>query len=480
MRFDLYLTDNSDFGKFNLEVYIENIILFAYVDDNYKLESQLSDRKKVLDSIEETSYIINTDKNVFYEEGIEYFKNNFDNFLDEVQFVILSFAEYDSLEFIKKNPILLSKKIVLNINLSITDYDKLLELMIKYDGILDKIYVKLYGNSDYINLLKCAEVMDMIRNIALPIKKLNLSPMEMVMYAYDKIRDREYRIEDSTDSMSKSRDLAEVLFGDKIVCLGYANIFSAILDYLGIKNDISYLANKSSIYGHARNLAYIKDSKYDIDGVYYFDLTWDSKAFYSKNNYLRGYKFFARTNDSLKNDNFEDVVMPLYSQNLCKEVKKIIKNGKYSELNKYKNTLNYMSCLVMGSYFILSEYMIDKDLSCKNIDLIFDKFNKPLSGEVLLNILNNVRKIEYYEDSSFYPYTIDDLYVVFVNSNWKFKNTYLTPQQKLLNVFGFKSELKLEDQFIIYVSMLIKDIYRVRVSKVLSLVRDEKIKKLKK
>lgn len=480
MKVELCLIDDDSFGKYRLENYYEYLFLYVYVNIESSIESKLSNWDEVFSSIEESNNMFEVNKNEYYEDGLEYLKNNFDNILDKTCNFSLYFDNCDYLEFIKKNPILLGKNIILNENLSITDTDKLIELLIKYDGMLDKIHVYLEGNSDCISLLKCAEVMDKIRDIALPIKKLNLSPIETVMYTYDKIRYRIYEREGIDDLPSKSRDLSEVLFGEKIVCLGYANIFSAVLNYLGILSKVVKLSSTTLIKGHARNLVYIKDSKYDIDGVYYFDLTWDSKAFYNKNNYLRSYEFFARTNDSLKNDNFEDVVMPLYSKNLCKEVKKIIKNGEYSELDKYKKTLNYMSSLVMGPDFILFEYITDRDLYCKIIDLIFDKFNKPLSGEVLLNILNNVRKIEYYEDSSFYPYTIDDLYAVFVNSNWKFKNTYLTPQRKLFNIFGFKDELRLKDQFMVYTDSILKDICVIRLSKVLSLVRDEKIKKLKK
>ena len=47
------------------------------------------------------------------------------------------------------------------------------------------------------------------------------------MYAYDMVRDKIYAEVDENDDKMISRNLSTALLGDKIVCLGYANVFKA-------------------------------------------------------------------------------------------------------------------------------------------------------------------------------------------------------------------------------------------------------------
>ena len=142
--------------------------------------------------------------------------------------------------------------------LDITDYDKLIELMNKYNDIADKIYVSLTGNTNYVSLLDCYKTMSAIKQQAADIKQLGLSPMETIMYVYDQVRNRVYTFENEDESCFKSRDLSEVMFGDKIVCAGYANVFHVLLHYIGIENLVVLLTERNNPKsGHARNVVYV-------------------------------------------------------------------------------------------------------------------------------------------------------------------------------------------------------------------------------
>lgn len=70
------------------------------------------------------------------------------------------------------------------------------------------------------------------------IKNFDFSPFEQCLLAYDLVRDRYYVMENSDEEYYISRDLTSVLLGDKIVCVGFSNLLSAILNKLGIDSKL--------------------------------------------------------------------------------------------------------------------------------------------------------------------------------------------------------------------------------------------------
>ena len=318
MKGELVLVDNLSYEDKEFEIYpsVYDFSLAIYVDEEKKLGEQLKNRQsfdECMDLYRDFEFY-QEEPNEYFEMVITYIENNFDNIFDDIEYISLSFENTFIREFIKENPEVLSKKIVLNEFIEITDYDKLLRLMNEYSDMIDKIHVNFMGNKNYVSLSDCYKSISIIKNQADEIKKLDLSPMETIMYVYDQVRNRVYTYEKDDESHFKSRDLSEVLLGDKIVCVGYANIFNALLTYLGIKSYTVYLENNDD-KGHVRNAVYVKDSKYDIDGVYYFDSTWDSKKAENDNSYLYRYKYFAKTRSYIEKHNdldFKDKFCPLY------------------------------------------------------------------------------------------------------------------------------------------------------------------------
>lgn len=496
MKGELVLVDNliNEEDEFFLNLSLKDFSLEIYVDEDNTIEKQLRNKKAFnycMDDLEE--YFSTDDED--HEDQIsemQYIREHFDNLLDSVEYIKLAFNEYDNIEFIKKNPLVLTKKIVLTDFLDITDYDELMKLMNKYNDIIDKVYVSLRGNYDYISLIDCYKTMNAIKQQADSIKQLGLSPMETIMYVYDIVRNRVYTFENEDESYHKSRDLKDVLFGDKIVCAGYANVFYALLDYIGIKSSVVFLKDKNSPEsGHARNVAYVKDDKYDIDGVYYFDPTWNSKKENETNEYLYRYSYFAKTRkymDDDKNYDFEDSFCPLYSIDLDKKIKKIINEGNYEKLRPYTKSINYMSKLVTGSSLINPVNLIPGlpiygDFNTKEIlsgfEEILNKFNKEIPAETMLKIFNNVRKVEYYQKPEYYPYSLVDMYKTCVRSNWNFADKHLGEKERMLQaLFGENIEIELIDLFrnYGYESGLFQEVEQVRLTKVLRLVADKKSK----
>ena len=493
MRGELVLVDNvfSEENVFELSASAQDFCLNIYVNDEDTFEKQLKNRKAFdycMNALEEF-WAIDGEVNYDQEKEKNYITEHFDNLLDSVEFIKLSFEEYDNIEFINKNPLVLSKKIVLREMLNITDYDKLIELINKYKDIIDKIYVSLSGNANYVSLLDCYKTMKVIKQQADDIKKLRLSPMETIMYVYDQVRNRVYTFEDEDESCFKSRDLSEVMFGDKIVCEGYANIFHALLHYIGIENFVVFLTEKKdSQSGHVRNVIYIKDDKYNIDGVYYFDPTWNSKRKNETNEYLYRYTYFAKTRKFMDDDkhyDFEDSSCPVYSVDLNKTIKKIIEDGKYERLMPYTKSLNYMSRLVTHSLIINAMHIFpmspmygqfNADEFLKKFEEVFSKFDKEIPAETMLMIFNNVRKVQYYQNPKLYPYSLEDMYKTCIMSNWQFADKHLDARVKMLQrVLGEEVKIDTVDNFknYGYESGLFKDIEQVRLAKVLRLICDK-------
>ena len=123
-----------------------------------------------------------------------------------------------------------------------------------------------------------------INNIVEEINSTNLngtplSPFEKFILAYRYVADRIYKEVDAGDDLSKSRSVISVLNGDKIVCAGYANLLSTILNRLGIPCTtqcmITFDENLKAYGNHATCLVRITDPKYNIDGIYFSDPTAD-------------------------------------------------------------------------------------------------------------------------------------------------------------------------------------------------------------
>ena len=105
----------------------------------------------------------------------------------------------------------------------------------------------------------------------------NLSPTEILMYAYDIMKT--FRYKENKEDKDKSRYLHNIVMTDYIVCVGYAKFMEQILKENNIKAiavGVTCDLGNGEYGGHERNLVYLDDDKYDIHGIYAIDATWDS------------------------------------------------------------------------------------------------------------------------------------------------------------------------------------------------------------
>lgn len=412
-------------------------------DVNEKFEDLITNYNELKDNIE-SSYkelemlnIKELDEDRLFLQTFVNKDNTFYNeLLSNCEFIRIEYEEDELKEYISRNPELSSKKILLFDYFSLNTDIKSIEKDFKDNNI----YVEIYGNDMPIKIEELKKTQEIINGIVQKIKKYELSPIEQVMYAFDIVRDKVYCKESENDPYYESRDLTRALLGNKIVCAGYATIFEIILNKLNISNKkycVKSISNKNS--GHAYNMVYIKDKKYDINGVYYFDATWDRKRD-ETNSFLDRYKYFALTKNTIEryqNYAYIDNTLPRYSNNLLYEfIDEYQRFGLENMSDEIIDTVNTLSRLIDNKTLITKMMRNQHDMlipSClkkefdlaatiKSINKYRKLMNKKISSEILLKILFNVRKVEYYNKPTKYKLDLETIYKIIINSNWKFFN----------------------------------------------------------
>ena len=132
------------------------------------------------------------------------------------------------------------------------------------------------------------------------IKRDYLSHLEKYMAVYEIVKKfKEYK--ESHNDIFESKEMSQILFNNYIVCVGFSRLLVELLNKVGISSkdisldvDTSYergftLEEKIAKFeGHRRVLVNLVDPKYNIDGFYMADPTWDNDL---KQNYIRHFRY---------------------------------------------------------------------------------------------------------------------------------------------------------------------------------------------
>ena len=243
-------------------------------------------------------------------------------------------------------------------------------------------YEEFYGMYNYL-----MEIVDFI-------KYYDLSPFEQVILAYDIVKSRIYKEEDETESYRMSRDLNEIIKGNKIVCTGFSNLLDFILKQLNFKTRIVLLNYLNSETGHQKNLIYLDDEKYGINNAFLLDPTWDSK---NNDDYLENYKHFLR---------------PIYYRfNKTEEIKTIpqslnlLRKNEEEIINVFEKNIFIEKMPIIVSLNSLLKFCglekINKSMNLNKEDIIQilhtlrKKYFYRIPNEKFANALYKVRRVEY-------------------------------------------------------------------------------------
>lgn len=161
------------------------------------------------------------------------------------------------------------------------------------------------------------------------IKEKNYSCVEALMHAYMFVTNHLYI--DSKNDSSVPRTIYGVLNSDQIVCVGYCELLKEIMNRLHYK-DLKIFSNNveaviiNEVCNKHRNLIiYLKDEKYNLEGYYYFDPTWDAK----RQDEEYKFNFFMLPIEEIKNIN----EYKIYTEN--------VKFSGTEEKTSHENFLSY-------------------------------------------------------------------------------------------------------------------------------------------
>ncbi len=244
------------------------------------------------------------------------------------------------------------------------------------------------------------------------IRDSSLSPFEKYLAVYNIVKKfKPYKEND--EDLNQSRDIRYIIDNEYIVCAGYSNLLVELLERVGIESSyyntsVYGIENDKSKYlgGHARTIVNLKDEKYNIDGYYIADATWDNN-----DNIGDTYDFALRTFDSMQksslmfeltetdyildNHNFEEFV-----QKVNVLLDKKIKNQMKKEYNKN----DFKKCLLEAYSEIYNDIVIFFRKNDKN------GYNK---------ILPYIQKKNFKVDESFYVQFLTEVGHYIVNKSNK-------------------------------------------------------------
>ena len=430
---------------------------------------------------------------------IELLKNIRDNrlqYIKNIDDIVFKYKPNEIAEFIKRNPILKTKRIIFEVHRELNS--KLInEVSEAFGKNTSNIYFDIAENEGLTTFKEYKDTIDAINNMINDIEKFNFSPLEKIMYTYDIVRNKIYVEVDADEDKSISRNLSSALLGDKIVCLGYAKIFKTLLEKLGIECNIVILKDfkkkkKRKKKGHARNAIYIKDEKYGVNGVYYFDPTWDNKKNNFDNEFLFSYKYFALTKkkmDKIDGGHIIDSAFPYFTSNIALELEKQIDEVGFEGLSdELIKSINQMSYLTKGETVINKRFQLtfapqifkhDKEKVIKKVTELIKYFDSTISADTLLRVLYNVRKQQYYNNPEKYPFGLIEFCKTVFISGWNFDGA---PLENLALEFATsakeKGKIKVS-QTIRYAkeTNMLKNIQQVKLAKTLRRVYEQKNKK---
>lgn len=279
-----------------------------------------------------------------------------------------------------------AKVIISAQKISLISYKKLIEDFGVENINEFNVYIDYQKNNSPILISIVYKISCIINAVVEEINSYDLSPLEKIMFVYDRVKYRLY--EDDLDDINSSRDLDKVLNGDKIVCAGYSNLFTAVLTSLGI-NSIPVIDLNIK---HQRSLAYIKDAKYNIDGVYAFDPTWDKRKSKDDINYIDRYDYFLMPLVRSMNSCYCEISELL---ELDKEtILKIIDGKDMDSALKVLDRLNILFTLVDAKYIPDDKYYVVEEIAKQYDQVIGKYYSSEISFEDFINLLYSVRVVE--------------------------------------------------------------------------------------
>ncbi len=170
-----------------------------------------------------------------------------------------------------------------------------------YSSVVDKLLIDVTfdKSGDFIDAQDFDQMRLIINDIKSAIPK-DATNLEIIIYVYNWLKKREYKHDETKPDLSKRYSSA--LLTEYIVCVGFSKIFNNVLSEYNIEaSEYQYhLLIDGEEIGHDISIVKVQDKKYEVDGLYFFDLTRDCYNPNSRNDYK--YSGFMMTYEDVCKD----------------------------------------------------------------------------------------------------------------------------------------------------------------------------------
>ena len=248
---------------------------------------------------------------------------NLKKYLKPYVSIFLEYEDYGNIIHVIES--LKGKNIVYNI----IGYDSLGDYFPSFQKLIqsgEKIYIV-----QSMSLDKYMFVISYLESMVKDIKESNLSPYENYLGVYEIVTHfKEYL--DNVRNTDEARELEYLLFNEFYVCYGFSELAVALLERVGIKAvnvEVDFFKEKEEVtledYAkltkeqikvkkgnrayHSRILLRLQDSKYDIDGLFFADATWDN----SLEHHYFNHSLMTPYETSLENKTFYDSPVSVFN-----------------------------------------------------------------------------------------------------------------------------------------------------------------------
>ena len=306
-------------------------------------------------------------------------------------------GEEEYYEYIKQIFKLLDKNTHYNITVNVDNREKLSKSKL-LDLVPNNVNLRINNYKEKYKLNEYKDNDKKIEEFIEYIKKSDLTEFEKYIEAYNFVSN--YKDVNPTKSyfrndLERSRSLKYILDNKYIVCVGYSKLLLAILDKLEIPcymihTDVyDNIKEDDKSNGHRRLMVKIKDEKYDIDGIYLCDPTFENSL--GKKSLVYSLMTFDDVKSKYKVESLQiyDLLLDFHNKNeFYRKINYLIKQNSTSSFNNvstsiFNTILEYLERLDYSKY----EYFKDK---------YSIYFNKIISEEKLYNEFKNMLD-EYYE-----------------------------------------------------------------------------------
>lgn len=260
---------------------------------------------------------------------------------------------------------------------------------------------------------------DLINETVDRTNKHNFSPLEKALYSYDLIK-TDFMYNPETEE--KFNSLVEC-YPEPSYC--YSLIYKEVLARLGIKN---YFTSGSFYKSEVRamNVALIKDEEYDINGVFYFDLASNSKQRIQNSlvgfkeedineELVNNYSGFCKSKDYMifKSNLDSDFLFGVFGKEFMELYDDTYNRFGINGIFQLKDVLNNVGYFIDGRTVIDAYHGIKNDAELEEIrekaERYTSLFDNEITGEDFLELLFNVRKVEYMENKDMFKLSTETL-----------------------------------------------------------------------